>query len=62
MKIDFYKTALIDEWPTVSFDIFENVKIENPLGHIFYKSFFVFLRLPEILFSSFVTLFTSPVR
>jgi len=47
---------LIEEWPVISFKEFENYEIENETIRYAYKSFFVFMRLPEIILTSFVTL------
>ncbi len=48
-----YKGPLIDEWPTISFESCENIEIENGVGRFLYKSFFRFLRGPEIIVSAF---------
>lgn len=53
------QTPLITEWPKVSFSELENLEVEEGMVKIFYKSFFVFLRLPEIVVASFLTLLTE---
>lgn len=51
----------IDEWPTISFDIFENVEIENRVGSLCYKSFFKLFRFPEVAWKAFATLLSDEV-
>ena len=50
------QTPLITEWPKISFSEIENLEVEEGLVRIFYKSFFVVLRVPEIMFSAFLTI------
>lgn len=52
--------SFFSEWPQVSFDELENLEIEGRWVKMFYKSFFTFLRLPEIVVKSFWLLFTVP--
>lgn len=57
-----YKTPLIDEWPVMSFKELEEIEVEGKALRLFYKSFFVVLRLPEIAAHSFIDLLTADVQ
>lgn len=55
------QTPLITEWPKINFSELENLEVEEGIVKIFYKSFFVVLRMPEIVMRSFFTLLTEEV-
>lgn len=55
------QTPLIAEWPKINFAELENLEVEEGIVKIFYKSFFVVLRMPEIILRSFATLLTEDV-
>lgn len=51
------QTALIEEWPKVSFNTLAKEEVEGGVARVFYTSFMTLLRLPETMVTSFVTLF-----
>lgn len=51
-----YDKPFIEEWPKISFRELEDLEVEGDTLRLMYKSFFVFLRLPEIVVTSFITL------
>lgn len=55
------QTPLVAEWPRINFSELENLEVEEGLVRIFYKSFFVVLRMPEIVMRSFFTILTEKV-
>lgn len=57
---EIYKKPFIDEWPTVSFDEFENIKIEEGIVRVFYKSFFSILLLPQKIIHAFIAVLNYP--
>ena len=54
-----YQKPFIEEWPRICLRELEDLEIEGKTTRMIYKSFFVFLRLPEIVVTSFVTLLTE---
>lgn len=56
--MQIYNSPFI-EYPDVSFENIENIKIENPTLRIFYKSFFSTLHIPEKTLRSLFMLFTK---
>ena len=49
------------EWSTRSFEEIENLEVEEPFTNAFYKSFFVFMHMPEVILKSFWLLLTSGI-
>lgn len=60
--MNYLQAPLIDEWPRINFEELENLEVEEGIIKIFYKSFFVVLRAPEIVIRSFFTLLTEEVN
>lgn len=59
--MNFPQAPLITEWPRITFSELESLEVEEGIVKIFYKSFFVVLRMPEIILRSFTTLLTEDV-
>lgn len=61
MEIEEY-TPFIDEWPTISFNEIAKEEVGGGAVRVFYKSFFLLLRLPETMLSSLTTLLKEEPR
>ncbi len=52
---------IITQWPEISFKIFDDVEIENPVVNALYRTIWGLIRLPQTTVEAFQKILTEPV-